>query len=56
MAGKLFKNLELSFEDTKWSIKATRGEEAEPLIDFIVLAEFDIDTGTVRSIGKISMF
>jgi hypothetical protein len=44
-AVKLFQNLEPSFEDTKWKIKTTRGEQAEPLIDYIVLAEFDIDTG-----------
>jgi hypothetical protein len=48
-AVKLFENLEPSFEDTKWKIKATRGDQAEPLIDYIVLAEFDIDTGECGS-------
>jgi hypothetical protein len=45
MAGRLFENLEPSFEDTKWKVRGKRGADAERLIDYIVLAEFDIDTG-----------
>lgn len=49
MANKLFGNFEPSFEDNRWNIKNKRSNKAEQLIDYIVLAEFDIDTGsTVR--------
>eukprot|EP00601_Ochromonadales_sp_CCMP2298_P016521 CAMPEP_0173222990 /NCGR_PEP_ID=MMETSP1142-20121109/3547_1 /TAXON_ID=483371 /ORGANISM="non described non described, Strain CCMP2298" /LENGTH=432 /DNA_ID=CAMNT_0014151121 /DNA_START=52 /DNA_END=1347 /DNA_ORIENTATION=+ len=36
-------------EDPGWSVKLKRGAAFHPLVDYIVLAEFDIDTGsTVR--------
>lgn len=45
MAGRLFDNIDLNCDDSQWKIKGIRGVDAEPLIDYIVLAEFDIDTG-----------
>ena len=54
MAGKLFGNFEPSFEDNRWSIENKRGSNCEPLIDYIVLAEFDIDTGNLLLIRRSS--
>jgi hypothetical protein len=56
MAGRLFGNLEPSFEDTKWKIRAKRGADAERLIDYIVLAEFDIDTGRSVPFALVLLF
>ena len=36
-------------EELSWKVKQVRGDKYHPLVDYIVLAEFDIDTGsTVR--------
>lgn len=45
MAAKLFSSFNPSFEDSNWNIKSRRGSNCEPLVDYIILAEFDIDTG-----------
>jgi hypothetical protein len=45
MATRLFGQFQSNVEVRDWFIKAIRGENLEPLVDFIILAEFDIDTG-----------
>lgn len=57
MAGRLFGNFEPSFEDNRWSIRNKRNNNYEQLVDYIVLAEFDIDTGKIKKeIKKEELF
>jgi hypothetical protein len=45
MAARIFERMHSSYTDCQWTVRECRGENAEPLIAHIVLAEFDIDTG-----------
>ncbi len=46
MVDRLFGTIESSKgSEMPWDIKCFRGENAEQLVDYVILAEFDIDTG-----------
>lgn len=45
MASRVFERMQSTYYDTRWSVRDTRGGKTESLVDYIVLAEFDIDTG-----------
>jgi hypothetical protein len=43
---RLFGVISSKDSNMPWDINSVRGDYAEPLVDYVVLAEFDIDTGT----------